>query len=80
MRGTVNRSLAALQAFAYVVHFAVGRIRQAPDVLIVPSSFRRAQPISVGKLLLPRLDASKSITAILDNGMTVLSFVSSPAG
>ncbi len=34
----VSRSLAGLHAFVYVVHFAAGRIRQAPDV-IEPSSW-----------------------------------------
>lgn len=65
----VNRSLAALQAFAYLVHCEGGLIRQDPDS-IEPSSRIMAQPISVGKLALPSPDASRSTTAIRDRWTT----------
>ena len=52
----VIRSLAGFQAFAYLVHFEGGLIRQASE-FTEPSSRSIAQPISVGKLALPKPDA-----------------------
>jgi len=56
---------------AYRVQFEGDLIRQEDDSTD-PSSQTIAQPSSVGKLLLPRLDASRSINATREKSMVLM--------